>query len=120
MGESVGPKYCARLADCQPCKLRSQCLRKETTKNRHLFISQSTGLSKHCEDMKTKIDLPGSREIYSRRMGIVEPVFANISFTKKLNRLNYHGQKKVDVQWKLFCIVHNIEKISKYGKEKVA
>ena len=26
-----------------------------------------------------------------------------------------HRQKKVDTQWKLFCLVHNIEKLAHHG-----
>jgi hypothetical protein len=47
------------------------------------------------------------REIYSRRMGSVEPVFANIQ-SKGMRRFTLRGQKKVSAQWKLFTMVHNI------------
>ena len=45
-------------------------------------------------------------------MGIVEPVFANITFQKGLNRFTLRGQQKVNAQWLLYCMVHNIEKIA--------
>ncbi len=51
-------------------------------------------------------------------MGIVEPVFANITYHKKMNRLGHRGRAKVRTQCILYNIVHNIGKIAKYGNFK--
>jgi hypothetical protein len=48
-------------------------------------------------------------------MGIVEPVFGNVCSTLGLNRFLLRGRIKVDIQWKLFAIVHNLLKIARYG-----
>ena len=48
-------------------------------------------------------------------MATVEPVFANLRHNKGLRRFTLRGQKKVDGQFKLFCLVHNIEKLAKAG-----
>jgi hypothetical protein len=48
-------------------------------------------------------------------MGIIEPVFANICNSKRLNRFTLRTKDKVNIQWMLFCIVHNIGKILRYG-----
>lgn len=45
----------------------------------------------------------------------MEPVFGNLRHSKGLNRFMLRGKVKVDVQWKLFCLVHNIEKRAHYG-----
>lgn len=66
--------------------------------------------------MKKRVDSTRGKQINSHRMSVVEPVFANIGSQKKLNRLGLRGKAKVDSQWKLFCLVHNIEKIANYGK----
>ena len=34
------------------------------------------------------------------------------SNNKGLNRFPLRGRQKVDTQWKLFCLVHNIEKLA--------
>ena len=67
--------------------------------------------------MRAKVDTPEGRERYSRRMGIVEPVFANIRHAKGLTRINYRGRGKVAVIWKLWSIMHNIGKIALYHPE---
>ena len=65
--------------------------------------------------MRRKIDSTQGRQQYSRRMGIVEPVFANITTAKRLDRFTLRGRAKVRVQWLLYALVHNIEKIAHYG-----
>jgi hypothetical protein len=46
---------------------------------------------------------------------IVEPVFANLQHNKGLDRFTLRGRVKVEAQWRLFCRVHNIEKLSHAG-----
>nr|WP_249975355.1 transposase [Halomonas olivaria] len=48
-------------------------------------------------------------------MSVVEPVFGNLGTTKRLNRFSLRGKKKVQGQWQLYCLVHNIEKLANYG-----
>ena len=60
--------------------------------------------------MHKEIDDPVYREIYSRRMQIIEPVFSNITYCKGMNRFTLRGENKVNSPWKLYCIVHNIGK----------
>lgn len=62
-----------------------------------------------------EIDTEYARDIYSMRMGIVKPVFGNITYHKRLNRFTLRKKKKVNTQWILYSIVHNIEKILNYG-----
>ena len=65
--------------------------------------------------MRRKIDQPESRRLYARRLGIVEPVFANLRSNKRLDRFTYRGRVKVNIQWLLYCLVHNLEKIAHRG-----
>ena len=66
--------------------------------------------------MRQKIDSDEGRYRYARRLGIVEPVFANIASAHRLRRFSLRGQTKVNTQWQLFCLVHNIGKLQRYGK----
>jgi hypothetical protein len=65
--------------------------------------------------MKRRVDSAKGKLIYSHRMSVVEPVFGNIGTNKGLNRFSLRGKDKVQGQWQLFCLVHNIEKIAHYG-----
>jgi hypothetical protein len=42
-------------------------------------------------------------------------VFANIRTHKRLDRFTLRGKIKVNIQWLLYCMVHNMEKIANYG-----
>ena len=69
----------------------------------------------YTDKMKRKIDSPEGRILYGQRFATVEPVFGNLRYNKGLDRFTLRGQKKVDAQWKLFCLVHNIEKLAHHG-----
>jgi transposase len=102
---------------CLSCALRSKCLSSKKARQRHIcvpgepFIKGITPSQK----MQAKIDTPRGKEVYGRRIGNVEPVFGNIRYNKRLDRFTYRGKVKVNIQWLLYCLVHNIEKIAHYG-----
>ena len=108
-------KFKAPKSACAACPLRAKCLRHpERTAVRQVayFIGRAKGAKEsYCARMKRRIDSPAGRYAYGRRLGIVEPVFGNIRHTRRLNRFTLRGRTKVDVQWKLFCLVHNIGKL---------
>ena len=63
--------------------------------------------------MSRKLDTAQGREMITRRFATVEPVFANLRYNKGLDRFTLRGRKKVQGQWRLYCLVHNIEKLMK-------
>lgn len=65
--------------------------------------------------MKKRIDAPAGRALYGERFATVAPVFGNIRYNKRLDRFTLRGKIKIDAQWKLFCLVHNIEKLAHHG-----
>jgi transposase len=108
--------YQAPKTACRDCKLRSKCLRNSKTISRqvHVFYRQRPGSI--TDEMKQKIDTPEGRRTYSKRLGIVEPVFGNIRACKRMDKFTLRGQIKVNIQWMLYCLVHNIEKILHFGR----
>jgi hypothetical protein len=107
--------YHARAEDCAACPLRSRCLSKSDASHRYLSIQVDTGVPNLIDEMKAKIDSGQGKKIYARRLGIVEPVFANICVHKHMDRFTLRAKRKVDVQWRLFALVHNIGKIHIFG-----
>jgi hypothetical protein len=65
--------------------------------------------------MKMCTDSPQGPIEYGQRFATVEPVFGNLRHNEQLNRFTLRGQTKVDVQWKLYCLIHNIEKLAHHG-----
>ena len=111
-------KFKGTKRDCVPSALRDQCLRTpETTPIRQVAFFHK-GLAsplRHTEAMKRRIDSAAGRALYARRIATVEPVFGNLRYNKRLDRFTLRGQPKVDTQWKLYCMVHNIEKLAHHG-----
>lgn len=117
----IGTKFQGAKRDCGPCELRKKCLRTpDKTPTRQVVFFRGKANSdevSYVERMRRAIDSPEGKALYGRRFATVEPVFANIRFNKGLDRFTLRGQRKVDGQWKLFCLVHNIEKLAKYGMQ---
>ena len=74
-------------------------------------IDTLTAPISYTDKMKVKIDSSAGRRQYSKRLGTIEPVFGNITVNKGMNKFTLRGQEKVNTQWQLYCLVHNIEKL---------
>ncbi|WP_200821350.1 transposase [Oceanicoccus sp. KOV_DT_Chl] len=107
------------LNKCSGCPLQKQCMRRPATVcGRQVSIKLGRQKNKSVSSidrMKAKIDSDEGRHIYCKRLGTIEPVFGNINTTKRLSRFSLRGKAKVNAQWLMYCMVHNIEKIQRYG-----
>ena len=115
----VSEQFRGTVRDCVGCALRAQCLRTPaTTRVRNVaFIRERVRPKPETASarMRVRIDTPDGRARYARRFATVEPVFANLRHNKRLARFTLRGRAKVDAQWQLFCLVHNIEKLAHHG-----
>lgn len=115
----VSVRFRGAERDCVPCAQRDRCLRTpETTKTRQVAFFRgkaATAPESHVDRMKKRIDSSEGRARYGKRFGTVEPVFGNLRHNKRLDRFTLRGRGKVDGQWQLFCLVHNIEKLAHHG-----
>ena len=112
--------FMARQSDCAPCPHRKRCLQNEKQKSPrqiHWFQDSKTPQTNDSagERMKAKIDSDAGRQTYSQRLGIVEPVFGNITTTLGMDRFTLRGKDKVNAQWQLYALVHNIGKLQRYA-----
>ena len=111
-----------RLSQCRACELKIKCMKNSSSADhrkgngRQVSFAMAKKKPSYTDWMKHRVDSDKGKLIYSHRMSVVEPVFANIGTQKRLNRFSLRGKKKVDGQWKLYCMVHNIEKIANYGQ----
>jgi transposase len=108
--------YQAPKTACRDCQLRPKCLRNPDTPSRQVLVIHGKRPGSITDEMKNKIDTLEGRRTYGKRLGIVEPVFGNIRTCKKMDRFTLRGRFKVNIQWMLYCLVHNIEKIVNFGK----
>lgn len=112
IGDYHATKFRAPIGACTNCALRAQCLRRPTTRARQVSVLTRKAHNKHphTQRMRERIDSEDGRGQYGRRLGTVEPVFGNLRYNKGLRRFTLRGRHKVDGQWKLFALVHNVEK----------
>ncbi len=112
-----------RLLQCRNCRLKAQCMTNPDAANHRKgngrqvsFILKKQHKENVTDWMRERIDSEKGKQIYSHRMSVVEPVFGNIGSNKKLNRFSLRSIIKVQSQWRMYCLVHNIEKLKNYGQ----
>ncbi len=113
-----------RLTKCRTCDLKHRCMHNPDSANHRkghgrqvsFIINKGQRAANYTDWMKHRVDSDKGKLIYSHRMSVVEPVFGNIGTNKRLNRFSLRGKKKVQGQWQLYCLIHNIEKLKNYGE----
>jgi hypothetical protein len=124
LGEAERKTYRACLNDCRACPTASQCIKtkKETSglkQGKKLILSKGNEAGNLSAAMRKKLETEKARNTYAYRIQIIEPVFSSIACCKGLNRFMLRGKKKVNGQWKLYCMVHNLCKcLNEYNKKK--
>ena len=114
-------KFRGAKRDCLPCELRDQCLRhpqRTLTRQVAFFAKDQSSPLEFTERMKAAIDSERGKALYGRRLATVEPVFGNLRHNKGLDRFTLRTRPKVNTQWNLYCLVHNIEKLAHHGYRK--
>jgi len=113
-----GRVYKASVKDCRACPLGSKCLKSKREPNklingRGLFISERNGSGNLIRLLRKKLNTQKYQDLYAYRIQIIEPVFSNIACCKRLDRFSLRGREKVNGQWQLYCMVHNLGKCLK-------
>ena len=112
-------KFHGRKTDCRVCEARAKCLKyPDRTEARQVAFFRGraeTAPYTFTQRMKQKIDSIKGRLIYNRRLGTAEPPFAHIRSILRLDRFTLRGKRKVNTQWLLYCITHNLLKVHRYG-----
>ncbi len=110
-------RFKARLKHCRGCSQQSSCMKNPVKEHGRQvsFVVGGNDNKNYLDLMKQKIDSAQGRKDYARRMWTVEPVFGNITSNKGINTLTLRGKMKLTRQWTMCCIMHNIEKLWRYG-----
>lgn len=111
-----------RLSLCRHCDIKQRCMRNPRSADHGhghgrqvSFLLDKRREPTYTDWMKPRVDSAKGKLIYSHRMSVVEPLFGNLSSNKRLTRFSLRGRDKVQSQWRLYCMVHNIEKLANYG-----
>jgi transposase len=122
LNRNRGKKYEAKTSDCKECPYTDKCIHSRSKKKnyRTLYIPVNEYKTNLSQEMREKIDKKKYKKLYSHRMHIIEPVFADITYCKGMERFTLRTKAKVDIQWKIYCIVHNIGKCQMAKRKKNA
>lgn len=100
---SRGWKY--RSPDCKGCPLAARCLQKDL---RPRTILRDPVADPHKDRLRDMFQLETVRKRYTIRMYTVEPVFGDIKDRRGMRRFSLRGLAKVNIEWRLACLTHNL------------
>lgn len=67
------------------------------------------------ERMAAKVGTAAGRALYARRKVIVEPVYGEIEGGRGFRRFSVRGLEKINGEWRLVCLTHDLLEIWRYG-----
>ena len=65
--------------------------------------------------MRAKLQTVAGHAVSALRKAIVEPVFGQIKGGRSLRRFSVRGLAKVQAEWALICLTHNLLKLFRAG-----
>ena len=65
--------------------------------------------------MRQKLRSPEGHAVYKMRKAVVEPVFGQIKERRGFRRFLFRGLKKVEAEWHIICLTHNLLKLFRAG-----
>lgn len=68
------------------------------------------------DQMRNKLRTKAGQEVYRFRKAIVEPVFGQIKEARGFRRFSLRGLVKVEAEWTLVCLTHNLLKLFRSGR----
>jgi len=105
-----GNRYKAK--DCLSCELKKLCLAKNNT-NGYRELRRDDR-EEYAEKMKEKMTTKIAKEMMYTRRTTVETVIGNLKSNMGYNRFRLKGLTKVNGEFKLMCIGHNLNKLYQY------
>jgi transposase len=88
----------------------------DTTRSR----PRKTRLGGPYDFMRRVLATEHGEELYSRRLGMVEPVFGQIKANRRIGRLKRRGRAAARSEWRLIAATHNLLKLHRHTMEPAA
>lgn len=76
--------------------------------------------TERAEAMRTRLKQEADRALYTKRQGVVEPVFGQIKERRGFRRFQFRGLEKVRAEWAMICMTHNLLKLFKHRSAAAA
>lgn len=96
-----------RGIQCRGCSKRALCTK---GKARQIHIETRVALR---ETIRQLLNSPPGKQLYKLRQQIIEPIFGNIKHNLQYIMMHLRTLRKVNGEWQLICLTHNIKQIWK-------
>jgi len=100
--------------DCSECPYSEKC--KKGKGNR--TVQRNDKLEYYKQKAREKLNSEKGIELRKRRRVDIEPVLADSKWNQEYRRFRLRGLKKVNIEFGLLAIVHNIKKIAEVNRER--
>lgn len=94
--------------NCKDCPIKSQCT--QAKGNRRIQISFK--LLEYRRLAQQNLSSEMGKALRAKRSVEVETVFGNIKHNMRFRRFHLRGLEKVNIEWGLVCIAHNMRKLA--------
>lgn len=94
--------------NCQDCPLKSQCTRAKGNRR----IQVSFRLLAYRRQARENLTSETGKALRAQRSVEVETVFGNIKHNMRFRRFHLRGLEKVNTEWGLVCMAHNMRKLA--------
>jgi transposase len=64
--------------------------------------------------MRRVLETPAGAQLYRRRQGMIEPVFADTKFNRNIDRFLRRGRAACRAEWRLITATHNLRKLHQH------
>jgi hypothetical protein len=64
--------------------------------------------------MRRVLETDHGGELYAKRQGMIEPVFANTKFNRRIDRFQRRGRSAARSEWRLVTATHNLLKLHRH------
>lgn len=96
--------------DCPECERKRECTKavyRTISKDPREFLMNK---------MRARLETSEGKRIYGKRKYMVEPVFGDMKYNRKMCEVLLRGKLKAGGEFLIMCIAHNLRKIAKYIK----
>lgn len=90
---------------CSSCSRKPFCTK---GKARQIHVENRMPLR---EGIRQLLNSPPGKQLYKLRQQIIEPIFGNIKHNLQYTMLHLRTLKKVNAEWQIICLTHNIKQI---------
>jgi hypothetical protein len=101
-------RRCYACQTCQDCPLKSECAKAKGNRRIQISFKLLDFRRQARENLTSETDIA----LRKKRSVDVEMVFGHIKHNMRFRRFHLRGLEKVNIEWGLVCIAHNMRKLA--------